>query len=119
MYTKNREWKGFQPRTSLYLFDHFISPILSYGSVIWGNKEWMEIEKLHLFLCKVALRVKSSTPNDAIYAELGRYPLQLCRQISMIKYAMRLHKIDDCRCAKTTYKMLIFDDAKGYFNWVS
>ena len=50
----------------------------------------MEIEKLHLFLCKFALGVKSSTPNDAIYAELGRYPLQLCRQISMIKYAMRL-----------------------------
>ena len=47
---KNREWKGFQPRTLLYLFGHLISQILSYPSVIWGNKEWMEIEKLYLFL---------------------------------------------------------------------
>ena len=46
---KNREWKGFQPRTLLYLFDHLISPILSYGSVVWGNQEWIELEKLHLF----------------------------------------------------------------------
>ena len=63
--------------------------------------------------------MKSSTPNDAIYAELGRYPLQLCRHISMIKYSMRLHKIDDCRYAKKAYKMPIFDDAKGHFSWVS
>ena len=63
--------------------------------------------------------MKSSTPNDAIYVELGRYPLQLCRQIIMIKYAIRLHKIDDCRYAKKAYKMLIFHDAKGHFNWVS
>ena len=68
---KNREWKGFQPRTFLYLFDHLISPILSSGSVVWGNQEWIELERLHLFLCKFALGVKSSTPNDGIYAELG------------------------------------------------
>ena len=116
---KNREWKGFQPRTLLYLFDQLISPILSCGSVVWGNQEWIELEKLHLFLCKFALGVKSSTPNDGIYAELGRYPLQLGRQISMIKYALRLHKIDDCRYAKKAYKTLIFDDAKGHYNWIS
>ena len=39
---KNREWKGFPPHTLLYLFDHLISLILSYGSVIWGNKKWIE-----------------------------------------------------------------------------
>ena len=42
---KNREWKSFQPRLFLCLFDHLISPILSYGCEIWGNKEWEEIEK--------------------------------------------------------------------------
>ena len=68
----------------------------TYGSVIWGIKEWIEIQKLHLFLYKFALGVRNSTPNDAIYAELGQYPLQLCKQIGMIKYAMRLHRIDDC-----------------------
>ena len=37
----------------------------------------------------------------------------------MIKYALRLHEIDDCQYAKKTYKMLIFYDAKGHYNWVS
>ena len=27
--------------------------------------------------------------------------------------------LGDCRYAKKVYKMLIFDDAKGHFNWVS
>ena len=75
--TKNREWKGFQPRLLLYLFDLLISPILSYGSEIWGGNDWVEIERIHLslFICKLSVGVKSSTPNDGIYVELGRYPL--------------------------------------------
>ena len=47
--SKNREWKSFQPRVFLYLFDHLISPVLSYGFEIWGNKEWEEIEKIASF----------------------------------------------------------------------
>ena len=83
--TKNLEWKGFQPSLLLYLFDLLISPILSYGSEIWGDNDWVEIERIHLFICKLSVGVKSSTPNDGIYAELGRYPLLICRQIKKIK----------------------------------
>ena len=72
-----------------------------------------------MFLCKLAFGVKSSTPNDGIYAELGRYPLQLGRQISMTKYTLRLHKIVDCRYAEKAYKIATFGDAKGHYNWVS
>ena len=74
---KNREWKGFKPRLSLHLFDHLISPILSYGCEVWGNYDWAEIERLHLWFCKFALGVKTSTPTDGIYAELGRCPLRV------------------------------------------
>ena len=74
---KNREWKSFQPRPFLYLFDHLISPILSHGCEMWGNKEWEEIEKLHRLTCKVSIGVESSTPNDGVYAELGRHRLVL------------------------------------------
>ena len=60
--TKNEEWKGFEATLLLYLFDHLISPILSYGFEIWGNCRWEDIEKIHLFICKYALGVKKSTP---------------------------------------------------------
>ena len=74
---KSPEWKGFDPNLLLYLFDHLISPILSYGCEIWGNRHWEEIEKLNLFICKYALGVKSRTPSNAIHAELGRFLLLL------------------------------------------
>ena len=43
--TKNKEWTGFEPTLLLYLFDHLISPILSYGCEVWGNRRWDEIKR--------------------------------------------------------------------------
>ena len=117
--TKNREWKGFQPHLLLYLFDLLISPILSYGSEIWSDNDWVEIERIHLFIYKLSVGVKSSIPNDGIYAELGRYPLLICRQIKKIKYALRVWQMEDNRYAKKAMKVLITDDLKGHYNWVS
>ena len=57
--SENREWKAFNQDFFLYLLDPLISPILSYGCEIWGNKEWEEIEKLHLLTCKFSIGVKS------------------------------------------------------------
>ena len=46
---------GFKPRLLLHLFDHLISPILSYGCEIWGNHDWNEIEmKLKNYTCQSA-----------------------------------------------------------------
>ena len=63
---------------------------MSYGCEIWGKRSWGEIEKLHLFICKYALGVKSFTPNDGVYAELGRNPLSIFRKIQIVKFANRI-----------------------------
>ena len=65
--------------------DLLISPILSYGNEIWGDNDWVEIERIHLFICKLSVGVKRSTPNDGIFAEIGRYPLLICRKIKEYK----------------------------------
>ena len=117
--TKNKEWKGFEPTLLLYLFDHLISPILSYGCKIWGNRRWDDIEKIHLFICKYALGVKKSTPSDGIYAELGRVPLSVTRQIHIIKFAIRSWSLDDKTLVKKAFKVQLHDDIKGHFNWIS
>ena len=116
---KNRKWKGFKPKLLLYLFDHTISPILSYGCEIWGNQDWDIIEKLHLFICKFSLGVKASTPADGVYAELGRYPLKILRHIQMIKFALRVWNLENSRYVNKALKVLMDDDIKGHFNWVS
>ena len=35
---ESREWKGFNPYLLLRLFDHLISPIMSYGCEILGHR---------------------------------------------------------------------------------
>ena len=116
---KSREWRGFDPSLLLYLFDHLITPVLSYGCEIWGNHQWEEIEKLHLFTCKYALGVKKSTPNDGVYAELGRVPLLLIRKIQIVKFAKRIQNLNDKYLVKKALNVQIIDDSKGHFNWVS
>ena len=63
--------------------------------------------------------IKTSTPTDGIYAELGRCPLRVCRQIQMIKFATRISRLEGTRYAKKALKILIEDDMKGHYNWFS
>ena len=57
----------------LDLFDKLIVSILCYGADVWGLIQAPAIERVHLrFFLKTILRVKTSTPNDLVYAELGR-----------------------------------------------
>ena len=112
---RNREWKGFKPNLFLYLFYHTISPILSYGCEIWGNQDWDITEKLHLFICKFFAGCESVHPS----AELGRYPLKILRHIQMIKFALRVWKLENTRYVNKALRVLIADDIKGHFNWVS
>ena len=72
-------------KAALKLFDSIITPILLYGSEIWGTYNYLsfekwdkcEIEKVHLNFCKHILGVNRSTTNILVRGELGRYPLKL------------------------------------------
>ena len=59
------------PSHVLELFDK-ISPILCYGSEVWGFNKRKNIEKVHLQFCKRRSAAKHCTQNDFIYGELGR-----------------------------------------------
>ena len=48
-----------------------VSPILEYGSAIWGLKEFSCINAVHNRACRVFLGVRRHSPNLAIQAELG------------------------------------------------
>ena len=69
--------------------------------------------------CKFTQGVNQATPSNAIYAELGRYPLEIHHKISMIKYIKRFENVPDERLAKKALKQLMVDDAKGHYNWFS
>ena len=81
----------------LKLFDTYISPILLYGSEVWGpylninytNWESTPIEKLHKQYIKRLLGVNRSTTNILTRAETSRNTLMapiLIRNINYTKY---------------------------------
>ena len=60
------------------MFDKQIRPILDYASEIWyTGRQNYEIEKVHLGYLKFMLNVKTSTCIPAVYAESGRFPLEI------------------------------------------
>ena len=68
------------------LFDQTILPILTYGCEIWGYKNLEIIEKFHCNILRRITKTKVSTPKYCLYAELGRYPLDIVIKTRMIKY---------------------------------
>ena len=75
----------FPIQAALKLFDSIVTPILLYGSEIWGTYNYLsfekwdkyDIEKVHLNFCKHLLGVNRSTTNILVRGQLGRYPLKL------------------------------------------
>ena len=94
-------------------------PILNYGSEVWGNNPWNELENLHLQACKYTSGVHQSTPTDDVYAELGRYPLHVYRKISIMKYLKCLEGLSNERLAKKAFNQLKQNHDNNHYNWVS
>ena len=57
----------------LKLFDKLIVPILCYSCEVWGFNKAKDIERVHLKFCKYILKMKTSTLNENVYGEVGRY----------------------------------------------
>jgi hypothetical protein len=72
------------------MFEKLITPIITYGSEVWGFAPTQTIERLHLKFCKFILGVKTNTQNDFVYGELGILPLYIKCYISMLKYWLKI-----------------------------
>lgn len=102
--------KQIQPhhnvKLALKLFDTLVFPILSYGGVVWGPlyahktnvTNFMNIcnespiEKLNTKMCKYILGVHRKSTNDAVRAELGRFPLLIAVLNNSYRYFDRMKK---------------------------
>ena len=78
------------PKMQLELFSLKVSPILNYGSEVWGLRKADAIEVFHLSFLKNLLGVKSSTPNCFVYGELGVLPMIVERKIRVLKFWLKI-----------------------------
>jgi hypothetical protein len=93
------------------LFDSMISPILLYGSEIWGFHKAADIERVHLKFLKQLLGVKQQTPNVAVLGEFGRFPMDVMRKIRIIKYWFKVMKTPN----SLVFKIMFAKDINGNF----
>ena len=105
----------FSPAHILDLFDKLITPILNYGSEVWGFHAAKAIETLHMQFCKRMIGVKQSTQNDFVYGELGRIDYQVHRYINIIKYWLKVIYTDEHKYIKCIYIMMY----PNKHNWAS
>ena len=109
--TKTVDFKRLKPQKANQLFDTLISPILTYGSEIWGvylNQNFSKwdkepTEKVHLKFCKYYLGVNSKASNLACRAELGRFPLKIFIDKLIMRYWTHLFKLPDTTIAKQAF----------------
>lgn len=62
---------------TLKLFDHTIVPILSCACEVWAYEDINLLEQIHCDFIRKLLNLKKTTPRYMIYAETGRYPLEI------------------------------------------
>jgi len=103
------------------LFDKLISPILNYGSEVWGFVKGSSVERVYLQFLKRLLGVKRNTQNDLIYGEVGRTNYQTCRYYNIIKYWLKLLRTNDNKFIKKVYLFLKSDCERNVTakNWCS
>ena len=109
------------PKHVLNLFDKLVTPILNYGSEVWGFCKANQIERVHLQFCKKLLGVKQCTQNNFIYGDLGRVSYQSLRYINIIKYWLKVITKPDNKLVSILYNNMKNDvDAdNSTINWVA
>ena len=97
-------------------FDVLVGSILNYGAEVWGYHEAKDVEILHTKFCRWILNARKSSNLSGIYGELGRFPLIISRQTSMIRYWIKLLTLNDSCLPKKIYCMLKNDTNGRTYN---
>ena len=72
------------------LFDKTVLPILTIGSEIWGFENLDIIERIHTDFLRRISKCRKSTPKYILYAEMGRYPIEITIKHRMLSFWARL-----------------------------
>ena len=102
------------------LFDQMITPILLYGSEVWGYEDTSIIENFHIKFCKKTLRVHKYTPNSMVLRELNRKKLSVKIENRMLNYWLKIAGDSDNKLTHLMYKLLrnMYDNGTFSSPWL-
>ena len=110
------------PKLTLKLFETLISPILLYGSEIWGVDTNVAldrdpIESIQTKLCKMLLGVNKNASNNACRCELGRYPIRMKAKMRSFSFWLKFldpEQSDKLSCK--AYHEIEMNDGKVFWS---
>ena len=97
-------------RLFLKLFDSLVKPVLLYGCDIWGSAASNPKNSIDKFVNKfyrTLLGVPHNTSTAGLHAELGRFPINVTIQQTMLKYWFRIITLPTNRLAAHCYWSLL------------
>ena len=100
----------------LKLFDHTVLPILTYGCEIWSFENTEILERVHTEFLRRIIKSRKSTPLYSLYAELGRYPLDITMKTRTIGFWNKLILGKDIKISRMLYDSLRIINKSG-FKW--
>ena len=106
----------------LVVFKNFytkVSPILRYGSELWGLEIRDNIERVHYYLCKRFLNVSFKANKYATLVECGRFPLYMNTANRVLKYWNKIIHMPEHRYVYKCYKMLYYLDSLWRHSWAT
>lgn len=98
---KSKSVGGFSFDVFKTLYDNLVQPILSYGSAIWGTKEYGCINTIQNRACRFFLNVHSKTPNLSVRGDMGWTSTITKQRIEILRFWRRLHGTDPIRTLYT------------------
>ena len=102
-----RKLQCLSPDVYFKMFDTQVSSILLYSAELWGLSNCTVVENVHLQSIKRYLNLPTKVPNLIVYGECGRYPLYVTAALRVIKYWLRILRMETSRYPYLTYKMML------------
>ena len=105
----------------LQMFDSMVSPILLYGSEVYGFENCSIVESIFLQFYKIILHFKKSTSNNILYGELGRFPSDILIKARMIGFWKRVITGKQDKISSVLYRLILEMHMRNTFHskWLS
>ena len=91
----------------LQMFDSMVSPILFYGSEVYGFEDCSMIKSIFLQFYKIILHFKKSASNNTLYGELGRFPSDILIKARMIGFWKRVITGKQDKISSVLYRLTL------------
>ena len=96
------------------LFESTVMSIISYGSSIWGQKQYTSIDTVQKRAGRFYLGVSKFAPIAAVFGDLGWTPVHINQWDSVIRQYRRFLKMDGDRLNK---RVFLWAEAQLKRNW--